>query len=64
MMYGALEVKNVPEAVENSFEDGFVVVRRCDDGGKVELWYYGIYTDREKAYEVAYEIGNGIVLEV
>lgn len=29
----------------------------------IELWYYGIYETRKRAEEVAWEIGNGIVLE-
>lgn len=51
------EIRNMPE---NRDRHGFMVVRT--EG--VQLWYYGTYPVRERAEEVAVEIGNGIVLEV
>ena len=51
------DIHNMPE---NRDHHGFMVVRT--EGGC--LWYYGTYPVKERAEEVADEIGNGIVLEV
>lgn len=51
------EIHNMPEDRDSH---GFMVVRK---EGK-QLWYYGTYPVKERAEEVAVEIGNGIVLEV
>lgn len=42
-------------------KEGYLVVRRDNDSA---LWYYGLYSTKEFAREVACEIGNGIVLEM
>ena len=39
--------------------DKYTVVRYADGG----LWYYGTYSNRERAEEVADELGNGLVIE-
>ena len=52
------EIHNSPD---KRMDHGFMVVRRAEDG---KLWYYGTYSVRDFAEEVANEIGNGIVLEV
>ncbi len=60
-------IKNMPD---RSFDGrhGWMVVRRCVDESKdkavVELWYYGFFEDEERAHRAAWEIGNGIVLEI
>ncbi len=58
-MKADIYVKNLPETISGEY----IVIRRCDDDGKVSLWYYGQYSDRDKALEVALEIGNGFVVE-
>lgn len=52
------EINNVPNSRTTH---GYMVARRNEDGN---LWYYGVYSLKESAEEVAKEIGNGIVLEV
>lgn len=36
------------------------IVARC---AEAELWFYGAWDDKQKAIDVAIEIGNGVVLE-
>ena len=36
----------------------YIVARRVDG----ELWFWGAWNDRDKANDVAEELGNGIVL--
>mgnify|MGYP006992212061 CR=1 FL=1 len=59
-MKADIYINNLPETISRKY----IVVRRCDDDGKVSLWYYGQYSDRDKALDVALEIGNGFVVEV
>ena len=47
-------VKNAPAVIKS----GFVVARQFDG----DLWYYGTYETEERAYDVAQELGNGVVL--
>ena len=54
-----VEVSNMSENALD--KEGDLVVRRDNDSA---LWYYGLYSTEEIAWEVACEIGNGIVLEV
>lgn len=56
-IYCKIEINNMPRY----YEHGYVVARRDADAS---LWFYSIYQVKEKAHEVAVEIGNGIVLEV
>lgn len=56
-IHGIVEVNNTPDKLR---EDGFMVVRYCENG----LWYYGTYETKERAEEVAEEIGNGFVVEI
>jgi len=51
------KIKNTPKVVKS----GWVVARR--DDFTAELWYYGTYDTEERAYEVAQELDNGVVLE-
>ena len=36
----------------------YIVARRVDE----ELWFWGAWNDRDKANDVADELGNGVVL--
>jgi hypothetical protein len=51
-----VEIFNMPKEINGSH----IVARRDDDAS---LWYYGVYDSKEKASEVAQELGNGIVVE-
>ena len=51
------KVKNTPKDVKS----GWVVARR--DDFTAELWYYGTYKTEQRAYDVAQELDNGVVLE-
>ena len=42
--------------------NGYLVVRR--DERTAALWYYGFYENKERAERAAFEIRNGVVLEV
>ena len=50
-------VKNTPADVKT----GWVVARR--DSYTAELWYYGNYETEKRAYDVAQELDDGVVLE-
>ena len=50
-------VKNTPANVKT----GYMVARR--DNYTAELWYYGVYDEEKRAYDIALELENGIVLE-
>lgn len=56
------EILNMPANFEN--EPGWLVVRRDDNNERVTLWYFGFFEDKERADMAAYQINNGIVLEV
>ena len=47
-------VNNIPTYAINY---DFIVARRVDD----ELWFWGAWNDRDKANEVALEIGGVVV---
>ena len=49
------EVKNVPDDVDT---EGYMVVRVYEG----ELWYYGIWYNRDYAERAMSEIDNGILL--
>ena len=53
------KIKNIPDNFDLG-SIGWMVVRRMD----ADLWYYGFYEDEEKAYQVAMEIGNGVVVKL
>ena len=55
-------VLNMPE--KEIKEHGWLVVRQSYTLMNPELWYYGFYKDFERAKTAAYEIHNGVVLEV
>ena len=55
-------VNNMPD-FEGEEPGKYFLVARVDEKTK-ELWYYGNYPTEERAYEVAQEIGNGIVLNL
>ncbi len=50
-----IEVLNLPEQLS----DGFIVARPNNSN----LWYYGCYQSEERAIEVAYMLGNGVVMK-
>lgn len=52
-------IRNLPVSF-GALTEGFMVARV--DG--IDLWYYGIYNDKERAESVAREIGNGVVFEL
>lgn len=52
-------IRNLPVSF-GSYSSGFIVARL--DG--IKLWYYGIYDSKERAENVAREIGNGVVFEL
>lgn len=55
-----VEINNLPKDFDSrEFNEDYMVVRRANDA---KLWYYGIYKGRDRAYKIAEEIGNGIVL--
>lgn len=57
-----VNVNNMPDFNDGFAEPGkYYVVARVDERTR-ELWYYGTYSVEEKAYEVAKEIRNGVVL--
>lgn len=54
-------ILNLPD---KPFKQGYMVARYDITLGKPELWYYGLYESIERAQQVAYEIRNGVVLEI
>lgn len=51
-------VHNLP--TQKIVNGAFVVVRVVD----TEFWYYGTWSNKETAQDVAVEIGNGVVLQI
>jgi len=51
-----VKINNLPDYAKK----GFIVARKTDNG---ELWFYGIYENKEKASYVSREI-DGICFEV
>lgn len=54
-----VEIKNVPHSFYENDRDGFIVARNVDS----VLWWYGLYDTKDRAREVALEIGNGVFFE-
>lgn len=54
------KVNNIQITEDKLEKYGKFIVARYEG---IELWYYGTYKTRKRAEEVAWEIGNGIVLE-
>jgi len=54
------EIFNMPHKLKS----GWLVARLDITLMKPQLWYYGLYDDKDRAEQVAYELRNGIVLEV
>ena len=52
----SIEIVNAPEKLHR-----YTVVRRADDG---KLWYYGTYSDKNRAEQACAELGNGVLIEV
>ena len=50
-----MTIQNVAEYAKNY---KYIVARRVDG----ELWFWGAWNDRDKANDVAEELGNGVVL--
>ena len=48
------EIKNPPKEQR----EGFVVARNYEGN----LWYYGTYETKKRAFEVAQELDNGVVI--
>lgn len=36
----------------------YVVYTQIHEAGRIERWYYGTYNDRNRANEVAYDLGG------
>lgn len=59
------DINNLPTDIDRSENVGkYIVVRRCEDEDQVSLWYYGIYSEKQNAMNVAQEIGNGFVVKI
>ena len=52
-----MKIFNVPKDVT----EPYIVARASED---CSLWYYGQYESKERAKEVAQELGNGIVVQI
>lgn len=48
------EIKNLPKEQR----EGYVVARNYEGN----LWYYGTYETKKRAFEVAQELDNGVVI--
>lgn len=55
-------IADINNIINQPTEHGYLVVRR--DEITAQLWYYGFYTDKDRADKAALEIRNGIVMEV
>ncbi len=59
------DINNLPSGIDRAENVGeYIVVRRCEDEDEVSLWYYGIYSEKQYAMNVAQEIGNGFVVKI
>lgn len=59
------DINNLPPDIDRIENAGkFIVVRRCEDEDEISLWYYGIYSEKKKAMEVAQAIRNGFVVKI
>lgn len=56
---GNLFVNNCPVSIIGN-NDNVMVARLADS----ELWFYGMYSTRKRAEDVAKELGNAVVFEV
>jgi hypothetical protein len=54
------EIFNMPYELKK----GWLVARLDITLMKPQLWYYGLYDDKDRAEQVAYELRNGVVFEV
>jgi len=55
-------IADINNIINHPNAQGYLVVRR--DEITARLWYYGFYTDKDRANRAALEIGNGLILEV
>ena len=55
-------IADINNIINQPNAQGYLVVRR--DEITARLWYYGFYTDKDRANRAALEIGNGLILEV
>lgn len=55
----SLFVNNCPASIIGN-NDNVMVARLADS----ELWFYGMYSTRKRAEDVAKELGNAVVFEV
>lgn len=53
-----ITVNNLPDDFQQS---GKYLVVRISEGA---LWYYGAYTEKHRADYAAFEIGNGLVVQM
>ena len=56
------DIRNMP--TRPITEHGYIVARQDITAGSADLWYWGFYTDKDRAEQAAVEIRNGVVLEV
>ena len=61
MINEVIEVRVMIHNLPQTARPGYMVVRR--DEYTADLWYYGTFETEERAFEVAQELDNGIVLE-
>jgi hypothetical protein len=54
-MKATIEINNMPTKIYGEW----LVVRRADDS---KLWYYGAYSEKDRAELIAQTIGNGFVV--
>ena len=55
------DIRNMP--TKPITEHGYIVARQDITAGSADLWYWGFYTDKDRAERAAVEIRNGVVLE-
>ena len=56
------DIRNMP--TKPITEHGYLVARQDITTGHADLWYWGLYEDKDRANQAAVEIRNGVVLEV
>lgn len=57
-----VEIQNMPSKPIKGH--GWLVARQDITVGHPQLWYYGFYREKLRADTAAYEIRNGVVMEV
>ena len=55
------DIRNMP--TKPITENGYIVARQDITAGSADLWYWGFYTDKDRAEQAAVEIRNGVILE-